>query len=71
VRILVYEFASGGGLARRDVPPSIRREGAAMRAALVADLAAIGCHEIVTTADARVRHDLPRGVDVVALPAGG
>jgi predicted ATP-grasp superfamily ATP-dependent carboligase len=68
VKVLVYEFASGGGLSKRDVPPSIAREGAAMRAALVADLAAIGCHEIVTTADARVRHGLPRGVEVVPLP---
>lgn len=41
-----------------------------MRAALVADLYAIGRHQIVTTADARVGHDLPRGVDVVALPVG-
>lgn len=70
MRILVYEFASGGGLAGRNVPASLAREGSAMRAALVADLHAIGCHEIVTTADARVRHDLPRGVDVVALPSG-
>jgi len=69
-RILVYEFASGGGLAGRDVPPSLAREGAAMRAALVADLAAIGCYEIVTTADPRVTRDLPRGVEVVTLPAG-
>ena len=69
-RILVYEFASGGGLAGREVPPSLAREGAAMRAALVADLAAIGCYEIVTTADPRVTRDLPRGVEVVTLPAG-
>ena len=70
MRILVYEFASGGGLAGRNVPASLAREGSAMRAALVADLHAIGGHEIVTTADARVGRDLPRGVDVVALPAG-
>jgi len=70
LRILVYEFASGGGLGRRNVPASLAREGSAMRAALVADLYAIGRHEIVTTADAGVGHDLPRGVDVVALPAG-
>jgi tyramine---L-glutamate ligase len=70
VRILVYEFASGGGLAGRHVPASLAREGSAMRAALVADLHAIGQHEIVTTADARVGRDVPRGVDVVALPAG-
>jgi len=68
-RILVYEFASGGGLAGRDVPASLAREGAAMRAAIIADLSAIGGHQIVTTADAGVRHTLPRGVDVATLPA--
>jgi len=70
VRILVYEYASGGGLAGRRLPVSLAREGGAMRAALAADLAAIGAHRIVTTADARVGGGLPRGVDVVALPGG-
>ena len=70
MRILVYEFASGGGLAGRDVPASLVREGSAMRAALVADLSAMGRHEIVTTADARVGGDLPHGVEVVTLPYG-
>jgi len=68
-RILVYEYASGGGLAGRRVPPSLQREGAAMRAALVADLLAIG-HEIVSAADARVGTDLPRSVEVMTLPDG-
>lgn len=70
MRILVYEFASGGGLAGRDVPASLVREGSAMRAALVSDLSAIGTHEIVTTADARCAGDLPRGVELVTLPSG-
>lgn len=69
-RILVYEYASGGGLAGQRVPPSLEREGAAMRAALVADLLAIGRHEIVTTAAARVGTDLPRSVEVMTLPDG-
>jgi tyramine---L-glutamate ligase len=70
VRLLVYEFASGGGLAGRNVPGSLAREGAAMRAALVADLLAIGGHEIVTTSDACSRRGLPRGVEVIPLPSG-
>ena len=69
MRILVYEFASGGGLAGRAVPASLAREGAAMRAALVTDLCA-GGHRVVTTADARVRAHMPRGVQVVPLPCG-
>ena len=68
MRVFVYEYASGGGLALRGVPASLAREGAAMRAALVADLSALG-HQIVTTADARRRPDLPPGVEIVDLPA--
>ena len=41
MRILVHEFASGGGLAGRPVPRSLAREGSAMLAALVTDLTAI------------------------------
>src|SRR5262249_29005832 len=41
-----------------------------MRAALVRDLAAMRCHQIVTTADDRVRPALPPEVDVAVMPAG-
>ena len=70
VRILVYEYASGGGLAGRRVPASLIREGAAMRAALVADLLAVDSHEVVTTVGGRIGSDLPRGAEVVVLPNG-
>ncbi|HKB11749.1 MAG TPA: ATP-grasp domain-containing protein [Vicinamibacterales bacterium] len=70
MRVLVYEFASGGGLAGDRVPRSLAREGAAMRAALVDDLIAIGGLHIVTTADAHVAPRLPRGVEVTVLPSG-
>ncbi len=70
MRILVHEFASGGGLAGRPVPASLAREGAAMRAALVADLAAMGRHQIVTTVDPRFPLPAPPGVEVVTLPTG-
>jgi tyramine---L-glutamate ligase len=68
VRILVHEFVSGGGLAGQDVPVSLGREASAMLTALVADLAAIGRHEVVTTADARLPHAMPPAVEVVTLP---
>jgi predicted ATP-grasp superfamily ATP-dependent carboligase len=71
MRILVFEFASGGGLAGRPVPRSLAREGRAMLSALVADLARIGRHEIVTTADRRFTLRAPRGVDVVTIRRGG
>ena len=70
MRILVHEFVSGGGLAGRAVPSSLAREGVAMRDALVADLAAIRRHRIVTTVDPRFPLEAPPGVEVVTLPPG-
>jgi tyramine---L-glutamate ligase len=67
MRILVHEFVSGGGLAGKDVPASLVREGAAMRRALVEDLAALGCHDVVVTVDPRFPLSAPRGVEVVQL----
>jgi tyramine---L-glutamate ligase len=67
MRVLVHEFASGGGLAGRRVPASLGREGAAMRNALVADLAAMRRHQIVVTVDPRFPMRAPRGVEVVTL----
>ena len=66
----MYEYASGGGLGGRRVPASLMREGAAMRQALVEDLARDGAHEIVTTIDQRADVRMRRGVEVVALPPG-
>jgi predicted ATP-grasp superfamily ATP-dependent carboligase len=72
MRILVYEFVSGGGFWGRSVPTSLAREGAAMREALVADLAALPGHRIVTTADPRFPIGRsPEGVEVVTLRSGG
>jgi tyramine---L-glutamate ligase len=70
MRILVHELVSGGGLAGRAVTPSLAREGAAMLAALVADLAAIRHHQIVTTVDARFPLAAPPGVEVATLCPG-
>ena len=70
MRILVHEFVSGGGLAGRPVTASLAREGAAMRNALVADLAALRRHHIVTTVDRRFPlRRTPAGVEVVTLTA--
>jgi predicted ATP-grasp superfamily ATP-dependent carboligase len=68
MRILVHEFASGGGLAGRRVPASLGREGAAMRDALIADLAAMRRHRVVATVDPRFPLRAPPGVEVVTLP---
>ncbi len=62
MRILVHEYVTGGGFAGRDVPASLAREGRALLTALVADLAAIRGHQIVTTADSRFPVSAPPGV---------
>jgi predicted ATP-grasp superfamily ATP-dependent carboligase len=67
MRILVHEFASGGGLAGRPVPPALAREGSAMLTALVADLAVLPGHEIVATSDPRYRLTVPSSVEIVTL----
>jgi predicted ATP-grasp superfamily ATP-dependent carboligase len=70
MRILVHEFMTGGGLSGRPVPSSLAREGLAMRTAIVADLAAIGYHEIVMTTDIRFARAAPPRVEVVTLAPG-
>ena len=70
MRILVHEFVSGGGYAGRGVPSSLVREGAAIRSALLDDLAAIGRHDIVTTADDRFPVVARAGIEVVTVRAG-
>jgi tyramine---L-glutamate ligase len=70
MRILVHEHVSGGGLAGRDVTPSLAREGSAMLAAVVQDLAALRRHAIVATADPRFPLAAPAGVEVIALIPG-
>ena len=67
MRILVHEFFSGGGLAGRDLPVSLAREGSAMLVALLSDLAVIGGHQLVTTVDPRVMLAIPPGVEAVTL----
>jgi predicted ATP-grasp superfamily ATP-dependent carboligase len=52
------------------VSASLVREGLSMRTALVADLAAMGTHEIVTTTDVRFERAAPPGVEVVSLRSG-
>lgn len=63
----MHEFFSGGGLAGRDVPGSLAREGSAMLLALIADLAAIDGHQILTTMDPRFPLSAPACVDVVTM----
>ncbi len=62
----MLEYVSGGGLAGRPCPPALAREGAAMRDALVADLARVPGVRVLATADPRFPLALP-GVEVVPV----
>jgi len=70
MQIFVYELISGGGLLGTggSLPASLLHEGAAMRAALVADFAALPDAEVVTTQDSRCRDPTPRQTQVVTDP---
>jgi tyramine---L-glutamate ligase len=54
VRIFLYEFITSGALSGQPLPPSLLREGLAMRRAVIADLLAIGGIEAISTRDHRV-----------------
>jgi predicted ATP-grasp superfamily ATP-dependent carboligase len=69
MRILVHEWVTGGGMAGREVPPSLGRQGAAMLAALVEDLAAAG-HRVTVTTDPRFPLAAPPGVEKTTGTAG-
>jgi predicted ATP-grasp superfamily ATP-dependent carboligase len=53
LRLLVYEFVSGGGYAEKPIPPSILSEGFGMLRTLVSDFRAAG-HSVTTMLDSRL-----------------
>jgi tyramine---L-glutamate ligase len=53
MRLLIYEFITGGGLIDAPLPPSLQREGAMMRDALLRDVADLPHLNIVLTRDSR------------------
>lgn len=61
MRILVCEYVTGGGLADRQFPRSLVREGDMMLSALVKDLAELGGIQVVVTRDRRLP---PLGAEV-------
>jgi predicted ATP-grasp superfamily ATP-dependent carboligase len=61
VKIFVCEFVTGGGLYREGLPPSLAKEGALMRDAVLSGLSRLPEVELVTTHDFRLtpRHAFP------------
>jgi predicted ATP-grasp superfamily ATP-dependent carboligase len=70
MRILVYEAVSAGTVDRRDRWRSLLREGRAMLTALVADLARLRDHEIVTVTGPAGGLSFPRNVEVMKSCGG-
>jgi predicted ATP-grasp superfamily ATP-dependent carboligase len=62
VRIHVYEFVTGGGLAGAELPASLRREGELMRDALLADLLELPGIDLSISVDPRC--PLPHGAAI-------
>jgi hypothetical protein len=51
MRVFIYEYVCGGGMAGRPLPASLAREGWAMLASIVADFARVEGCDVVTTLD--------------------
>lgn len=69
MRLLVYEFITGGGLLNQPLPESLAHEGNQMLQALVADLSSIASIDVVVTRDARLPM-LSTAVEQIRLEAG-
>ena len=53
MRLLVFEFITGGGMIGAPLPPTLLREGAMMRDRLIADLSSVPGIELSLTRDSR------------------
>src|SRR5262245_42902359 len=53
MKIFIYEYICGGGLAGQPLPESLAQEGSAMLASIVEDFARIQSCEVITTLDER------------------
>jgi len=61
MRLLVFEFISGGGLVNEALPDHLAREGLMMRTALLADLSALKNVELIVLNDARISEPQVQG----------
>ena len=53
MRLLIYEYASGGGFAEKPIPPSILSEGFGMLRTIIEDAKAAG-HKVTSILDSRI-----------------
>jgi len=69
MRLLVFEFISGGGLANEALPDHLAREGLMMRTALLDDLSAVENLELIVLNDVRISEPEVQGI-VLAIEPG-
>jgi tyramine---L-glutamate ligase len=53
LKLLVYEYVSGGGFVNEEIPASVLSEGFSMLRTLISDFKAAG-HNVATTLDLRI-----------------
>lgn len=72
MKLLVYEFITGGGLSGQSLPPSLAQEGDLMLQALLQDLSSLVNIEIYVFRDARLPLPLyGENIHVLPVPEGG
>jgi tyramine---L-glutamate ligase len=65
VKVIIYEYVSGGGYAQQPIPPSVLAEGYAMLRCVVSDFKAAG-HELTVLLDDRLaKLNLPIDADCI------
>ena len=67
MRIFIYEFACGGGLAGKPLPDSLAREGWAMLNAVVEDFACVNDCQVITSLDGRLKTRILAAHSIVSL----
>jgi len=71
MKILVFEFITGGGFSQEELPKSLAKEGLMMLEILIGELAVLASVELTVLLDFRIKLlDLPKGVRVVRVESG-
>jgi predicted ATP-grasp superfamily ATP-dependent carboligase len=71
IKILVFEFVTGGGMIQQKLPESLAKEGGLMLKALIEELAMLPSVQITMLLDWRCQQmDLPGGIEVIMLSTG-
>jgi len=71
VKILVFEYITGGGLAQEELPASLAREGGLMLKALIDELTVLPSVKLTVLLDRRCNVlDLPQSIEIIWVSAG-